>query len=80
MWLHLRGAPVVLETSDGASRREFPLGGDPATGAHLQHVVREGEWQRAHSLGPWTLVSCVVVPEFRFEGFELAPDGWEPGG
>lgn len=21
---------------------------------------------------------CIVVPSFSFDGFELAPDGWEP--
>ena len=30
-------------------------------------------------LGAWTLVSCVVAPAFRFEGFEMAPEGWAPG-
>ncbi|HEX5095855.1 MAG TPA: cupin domain-containing protein, partial [Acidimicrobiia bacterium] len=37
------------------------------------------EWQSATSLGPFTLVGCTVSPPFRFAGFELAPDGWEPG-
>ncbi|MEO0980326.1 MAG: cupin domain-containing protein, partial [Pseudomonadota bacterium] len=27
----------------------------------------------------WTLVGCTVAPGFQFEGFEMAPDGWEPG-
>ena len=26
----------------------------------------------------WCLAACVVTPGFRFEGFELAPPGWEP--
>jgi hypothetical protein len=30
-------------------------------------------------LGAWTLVGCTVAPGFTFDGFELAPDGWEPG-
>ncbi len=38
-----------------------------------------GAWQSARSLGAWTLVGCTVSPAFRFEGFELAPQGWEPG-
>jgi predicted cupin superfamily sugar epimerase len=25
-------------------------------------------------------VSCTVAPGFVFEGFELAPDGFDPGG
>lgn len=35
-------------------------------------------WQSARSLGDWTLVGCTVAPDFRFEGFELAPPGWQP--
>jgi len=38
-----------------------------------------GAWQAARPLGTWCLVGCIVAPAFRFEGFELAPDGWEPG-
>ena len=26
-----------------------------------------------------TLVTCTVSPAFEFDGFELAPEGWEPG-
>ncbi|HYE00306.1 MAG TPA: cupin domain-containing protein, partial [Alphaproteobacteria bacterium] len=44
-----------------------------------QLIVPAGHWQAAESLGRWTLVSCVVAPGFRFEGFELAPPGWRPG-
>ncbi len=30
--------------------------------------------------GPgFTLAGCTVSPAFEFEGFELAPEGWEPG-
>ena len=31
-------------------------------------------WQAARSLGDFTLVSCSVAPEFRFEGFRLLAD------
>jgi predicted cupin superfamily sugar epimerase len=47
-------------------------------GHALQGIVPAGAWQSAESLGPWTVVSCVVAPAFRFEGFELAPPGWSP--
>ncbi|MCA9759578.1 MAG: cupin domain-containing protein, partial [Candidatus Eisenbacteria bacterium] len=33
----------------------------------------KGAWQRARSLGEWTLVGCTVSPAFQFDGFELAP-------
>ena len=34
----------------------------------------------ARALGDWTLVGCIVAPAFSFDGFELAPEGWEPDG
>jgi predicted cupin superfamily sugar epimerase len=42
-------------------------------------VVPAGAWQRAESLGPWTLVGCTVAPGFHFTGFELAAPDFEPG-
>ena len=35
-------------------------------------------WQAAKPDGAWVLVGCTVAPGFEFEGFELAPEGWEP--
>lgn len=54
------------------------LGGDVAMGGSPQVVVPAGAWQAARPLGDWALVGCIVAPAFRFEGFELAPPGWEP--
>ena len=59
---------------------ETIVGPDILGGHALQHLVRPFEWQAARSLGPWSLVACVVSPGFRFEGFELAPPGWAPTG
>jgi len=36
-------------------------------------------WQSAVTTGAFTLAGCTVAPGFRFEGFEMAPPGWEPG-
>jgi predicted cupin superfamily sugar epimerase len=33
--------------------------------------VSTGVWQKARSLGDWTLVGCTVAPGFVFEGFEM---------
>jgi hypothetical protein len=30
-------------------------------------------------MGAWTLVGCAVSPAFHFDGFEIAPEGVEPG-
>jgi predicted cupin superfamily sugar epimerase len=54
------------------------LGPNLLTGERPQIVVPAGVWQSAESLGDWTLVGCTVAPGFRFEGFEMAPKGWEP--
>lgn len=77
-WLWHAGAPPVL--SMGVDRAvEHRLGPDVLGGEVVQAVVPAGWWQAARSTGEWTLVSCTVSPGFRFEGFELAPRGWELG-
>ena len=79
IWLHHAGAPLRLSTADADSPVvDRTLGGDVTDDQHPQLVVPAGHWQAAASLGPWTLVSCVVAPGFSFEGFELALPGWEP--
>ena len=61
------------------NKRPVNGAGIPAIAAAMQAVVPAGWWQAAQSAGEWTLVSCTVSPGFRFEGFELAPPGWELG-
>lgn len=79
IWLWHAGAPLVLSMGEAAAR-EHRLGSDVLAGDMVQVVVPKGWWQAARSTGAWTLVSCTVSPGFRFEGFELAPSGWElPG-
>lgn len=78
IWLWHAGAPLVL--SMGVDRAvEHRLGPDVLGDEAVQRVVPAGWWQAARSTGDWTLVSCTVSPGFRFEGFELAPPGWELG-
>ncbi len=48
------------------------LGNHLSVGERPQAIVPAGHWQRARSLGKWTLVGCTVAPGFQFEGFELA--------
>jgi len=80
VWHHYDGAALELLIADGAGRRERNvLGRDVAGGERPQSVVPAGMWQSARSLGAWTLVGCTVAPAFEFAGFELAPQGWEPG-
>jgi predicted cupin superfamily sugar epimerase len=76
IWLWHAGAPLVLAMGETAAT-EVRLGPDVLGGEVVQAVVPSGWWQAARPLGEWTLVSCTVSPGFRFEGFELAPPGWE---
>ena len=80
LWLFHAGDPLRLSISnDGERVDDLVLGRDLEGGQRPQAVVPAGRWQAAEPLGEWTLVSCVVAPGFRFEGFELAPAGWSPG-
>lgn len=81
IWHFHAGAPLRLSLSpDGTDAETLTLGPDLEEGARPQAIVAAGCWQAAESLGPWTLVSCTVSPAFEFDGFELAPPGWKPGG
>lgn len=74
IWLYHSGAPLILgmaETSAGPAR-DHVLTPDLVHGAP-QIIVPENHWQRAHSTGAFTLVSCTVSPGFTFEGFTLDP-------
>jgi len=80
IWLWHAGAPLILTISHGGSAAESVcLGADLRCGQRPQAVVPAEAWQMAQTLGPWTLVSCVVAPGFRFEGFTLAAPDWTPG-
>ncbi|TYC52533.1 cupin domain-containing protein [Rhodobacterales bacterium] len=79
-WHWYAGSPLELSiSSDGKGRLSLTLGNDLAAGERPQGIVPRNGWQQARSLGAWTLVGCTVAPGFMFEGFELAPEDWEPG-
>lgn len=80
LWQHAAGAPLELSTWAGgrAPVQHHLLGPDLVDGQVPQVVVDPHVWQSARSLGAWSLATCVVVPEFRFEGFEMLPEGWAP--
>jgi len=77
LWIWQAGAPLLLRIGADEKCVLGPAFGDRE---RLQQVVPKHAWQSAHSLGLWTLCSCVVTPAFMFEGFELAAPGWEPIG
>ena len=79
IWLYHSGAPLILclsETGAGP-KRDHRLGPDLVAGERPQIIVPAGHWQAARSTGGWTLVSCTVSPGFQFDGFELAPPGFD---
>lgn len=79
-WIFNGGAPLALSMTDHDGRLiTVELGPPSDPGTMPQHVVPAGAWQSATSRGEYSLVTCVVVPGFVWEGFELAPDGWSPG-
>lgn len=76
IWHFYAGAPIELEV-DGGDRPggtvdTVVLGADLVAGERPQAVVPAGWWQRAATLGEWTLVGCTVSPPFTFDAFELA--------
>ncbi|WP_150495185.1 cupin domain-containing protein [Roseibium aquae] len=80
IWHFYAGSPLELSIStDTREKRVLILGTDLTSGQRPQGIVPRDAWQQARSLGAWTLVGCTVAPGFQFEGFEIAPDGWEPG-
>jgi uncharacterized protein len=81
-WHYHAGAPLRLETAPGEAGpvASVTLGPDLAAGERPQAVVPPHVWQKAQSMGDWTLVGCSVAPGFEFRTFELAPKGWVPGG
>ena len=80
LWHFHAGAPLALHISgDGKTAETLRLGADLAAGERPQAIVPADAWQSAESLGDWTLVGCTVAPAFQFEGFRMAPPGWQPG-
>lgn len=78
IWLWHAGAPLILSLSesDQGPATDHLLTPDLTQGAP-QIIVPESNWQAARTTGDFTLVSCTVSPGFRFEGFTLAPKGFD---
>ncbi len=79
IWHHYSGDPMEILVWNGRGPIERHVLGDDVLGGHEPFVeVPPGAWQAATSLGAYTFVGCTVTPAFVFDGFELAPTGWEP--
>lgn len=79
IWHFHAGAPLTLSiaASAGGPAHDITLGPAVLAGQAPQAIVPAHHWQAARSTGDWTLVGCTVSPGFRFEGFELAPPGFD---
>jgi uncharacterized protein len=79
IWHHYAGAPLILSlsVSDTGPARDHVLGPDIFAGQTPQIIVPPHHWQAAATTGDWTLVGCTVSPAFQFEGFTLAPQGFD---
>lgn len=85
LWLWQGGDPLslLISESDAGPQRRILLGDAVSDGQKLQGLVPRDAWQAARPEpvnAGYSLVSCLVVPGFDFEGFELAPTDWNPGG
>ncbi|KAF6817231.1 cupin family protein [Colletotrichum plurivorum] len=80
VWHYYAGAPLTLSLSydDGNPVEDVVLGPDVFDDQRPQYAIAKNRWQRATSLGRWTLVGTTVAPGFTEEGVELADPGWMP--
>lgn len=78
LWIFQAGTALTLSTAEGSTVSCVRLGVDVLAGEQPQHIVQPHQWQAAQAGMGWSLVACVVMPAFQFEGFELAPVGWTP--
>jgi hypothetical protein len=77
IWHFYAGAPLILRMAEADRAQAMILGPHLEKGERPQWVVPANWWQSAETTGDWTLVGCTVSPGFRFEGFELAPPGFD---
>ncbi len=79
VWHWYAGAALELAISDGAAvHYKLRLGHNFQQGERPQAVVPARHWQRARSIGAWTLAGCTVAPGFEFSTFELADAAFDP--
>jgi hypothetical protein len=80
IWHYYAGAPMKLELSwnNGTATQEQLLGSDIFRNQTPQVTIEKGQWQRATSLGDWTLVGTTVAPGFSENGYELPGPNFKP--
>jgi len=73
IWHWYAGSALCLEISEARNGTPIKhmLGNKITSGERPQILVPTNHWQRATSLGGWTLVGCTVSPGFSFDGHIL---------
>ena len=74
-WVHLAGAPLELALLAEGEAARVETVGTAAEGRTPLFVAPPDIFQAARSLGPFTLVSCLVAPGFSFEDFSMPGRG-----
>ncbi|MFT4715878.1 MAG: putative cupin superfamily sugar epimerase [Paracoccaceae bacterium] len=79
IWHYYAGAPLTLSIAENdiGPARDYVLGPNILQGEEPQILVPKHRWQAACANDDWTLVGCTVSPAFQFEGFHLAPEGFD---
>jgi uncharacterized protein len=76
VWCFHAGDPLeALRLPPDRPGERVVLGSNPDQGHRSQDIVLARTWQGARVApgGRWSLVSCVVAPEFVWEDFEMSP-------
>jgi predicted cupin superfamily sugar epimerase len=79
IWHYYAGAPLALRiaATDAGPVITHRLCPEIGRNSGPQAIVPEGHWQAAATTGAYTLVGCTVSPGFSFDGFTLAPPGFD---
>ena len=79
IWHFYAGTPITLSLAADAAgpATDHRLGPDLGAGQLPQIIVPPGHWQAADAPEGWALMGCTVSPGFRFDGFDLAPQGFD---
>lgn len=67
-----------MSWNNGTVNQQQLLGTNNFQDQAPQVIIAKGQWQRAQSLGSWTLVGTTVAPGFTESSFEMPERGWAP--
>ncbi|GHF24348.1 cupin [Kordiimonas sediminis] len=81
LWVWCGGAPmeIAIRKAPALPNESVIIGPDLDAGQEPQFMIPADYWQIARSVGDWSLVTCVVSPEFKFSGHILADGDWDTG-